>query len=317
MSTNIWAQVELRHLAALQAVAQTGAFGRAAEQLGYTQSSVSQQIAGLEQLVGQRLVERTRGSSFVELTAVGKLLLGHADAIIARLHTAEADLAAYAAGSAGEVRVGVFQSVGTRILPELVREFLTAWPGVRIRPFEADDDQALLQAIEQGRLDLAFGMSPLPDGPFASKELLRDPYVLAVPSSWPLAARLGSSPVSLDEIADLPLINFETCRSAVRVENELRLRGQDPEVVFRSDNNGAVQGMVGAGLGVALMPRLTLFEQDERIRVLELPDDFPPRVVVMAWHRDRYQSPAATAFVEAAVRCCARFAESEPETAPA
>src|SRR5215471_12790416 len=100
MSTNIWAQVELRHLAALQAVARTGAFGRAAEHLGYTQSSVSQQIAGLEQLVGQRLVQRTRGSGVVELTEAGNLLLRHAEAILARLHTAEADFAAYAAGTA-------------------------------------------------------------------------------------------------------------------------------------------------------------------------------------------------------------------------
>src|SRR5215475_847217 len=95
MATNVWTRIELRHLAALQAVAQTGAFGRAAGQLGYTQSSVSQQIAALEQLVGQRLVERTRGSSVVELTEAGKLLMRHADAIIARLHTAEADFAAY------------------------------------------------------------------------------------------------------------------------------------------------------------------------------------------------------------------------------
>ena len=311
MSTNVWTQVELRHLAALHAVAETGAFGRAAEHLGYTQSSVSQQIAGLEQLVGQRLVERTRGSSIVELTEAGKLLLGHADAILARLHTAEADLAAYAAGAAGDVRVGVFQSVGTRILPELVREFLTAWPGVRIRPFEADDDQALLQAIEQGRLDLTFGMSPLPAGPFATQELLRDPYMLVVPSAWPIASRAADGPIQIDDIADLPLVNFETCRTAARVENELRLRGHDPEVVFRSDNNGALQGMVGAGLGVALMPRLTIYENDERIRVLDLPDDFPPRIVVLVWHRERYQSPAATAFVDAAVRCCARISAVE------
>jgi molybdate transport repressor ModE-like protein len=305
--------VELRHLAALQAVAQTGAFGRAADQLGYTQSSVSQQIATLEQLVGQRLVERTRGSSVVELTEAGNLLVRHADAILARLHTAQADFAAYAAGTAGELRVGVFQSVGTRILPELLREFLTAWPGVRVRPFEADDDQALLSAIEQGRLDLTFAMSPLPDGPFAAEELLQDPYLLVVPSSWPLASRAGTGPVSLELIADLPLVNFETCRSAVRVENQLRRRGSEPEVVFRSDNNGAVQGMVGAGLGVALMPRLTINEHDDRTTVLELPLDFPPRIVCLVWHRERYRSPAAAAFVEAAVRLCAQYSLVEVE----
>jgi molybdate transport repressor ModE-like protein len=317
MAANVWSQIELRHLAALQAVAQAGAFGRAAELLGYTQSSVSQQIAALEQLVGRRLVERTRGSGVVELTEAGQLLLRHADAILARLHTAEADFAAYAAGAAGELRVGVFQSVGTRILPELLRDFMTAWPGVRVRPFETDDDQQLLSAIEQGRLDLAFAMSPLPDGLFASQELLRDPYVLIVPSSWPLAALAGSGPVSLELMADLPLVNFETCRTAVRVENELIRRGQQPEVVFRSDNNGAVQGMVGAGLGVALMPRLTINEHDERVAVLELPADFPPRIVCLVWHRERYQSPATAAFVEAAVRCCAQYAIVERQPAAA
>ena len=317
MPSNVWAHVELRHLSALHAVAQTGAFGRAAEHLGYTQSSVSQQIAALEQLVGQRLVERTRGSSVVELTEAGRLLLRHAEAILARLHTAEADFAAYAAGAAGELRVGVFQSVGTRILPELLREFMAAWPGVRVRPFETDDDQQLLGAIEQGRLDLAFAMSPLPEGPFASQELLRDPYVLIVPGAWPVAAHAAAGPVSIERIAELPLVNFETCRTAVRVENELRRRGQQPEVVFRSDNNGAVQGMVAAGLGVALMPRLTIDEHDERVRVLEVPSDFPPRIVCLVWHRERYRSPAAAAFVEAAVRCCARYAVLDREPAHA
>ena len=317
MPSNVWAHVELRHLSALHAVAQTGAFGRAAEHLGYTQSSVSQQIAALEQLVGQRLVERTRGSSVVELTEAGRLLLRHAEAILARLHTAEADFAAYAAGAAGELRVGVFQSVGTRILPELLREFMAAWPGVRVRPFETDDDQQLLGAIEQGRLDLAFAMSPLPEGPFASQELLRDPYVLIVPGAWPIAAPAATRRVPIELIAELPLVNFETCRTAVRVENELRRRGQQPEVVFRSDNNGAVQGMVAAGLGVALMPRLTIDEHDERVRVLEVPSDFPPRIVCLVWHRERYRSPAAAAFVEAAVRCCARYAVLDREPAHA
>jgi DNA-binding transcriptional LysR family regulator len=63
--------------------------------------------------------------------------------------------------------------------------------------------------------------------------------------------------------------------------------------------------MVGAGLGVALMPLLTINERDERVRVLKLPEDFPPRVVCLVWHRERYRSPASVAFVDEAVRCCA------------
>src|SRR5215218_6670220 len=93
--------VELRHLVALQAVAREGSFGRAARSLGYTQSAVSQQIAALERIVGERLLERPGGPRRVSLTEAGELLLRHAEAIVARLSAAQADLAALAEGAAG------------------------------------------------------------------------------------------------------------------------------------------------------------------------------------------------------------------------
>src|SRR5712692_4488528 len=98
MLPNVWPGLELRHLLALHTVAQTGTFGRAAEQLGYTQSAMSQQIATLETLVGQRLVQRSRGQSGVVLTEAGRLLLAHADSILARLRAAHADFAAFELG---------------------------------------------------------------------------------------------------------------------------------------------------------------------------------------------------------------------------
>src|SRR5579885_556907 len=93
-----WLGVELRHLAALQALADTGSFGRAAEELGYTQSAVSQQIATLERRVGARLVERPGGPRPVSITEAGALLLRHADSILSRLQAAQADLQALQAG---------------------------------------------------------------------------------------------------------------------------------------------------------------------------------------------------------------------------
>src|SRR5690348_7548078 len=117
MAANVWRGLELRHLIALQAVAQTGSFGRAADDLGYTQSAVSQQIATLEGLVGERLLERSRGQALVELTEAGQLLLRHAEAVVARLEAAYADFAAFGEGALGVLRVGTFQSVSTRILP--------------------------------------------------------------------------------------------------------------------------------------------------------------------------------------------------------
>jgi len=114
MEPDRWLGVELRHLAALQALAHEGSFGRAAEALGYTQSAISQQIATLERIVGEQLVERPGGPRAVSLTEAGELLLRHADSIMARLQAAQADLAAYAEGAAGPLRVGIYQSVGAR-----------------------------------------------------------------------------------------------------------------------------------------------------------------------------------------------------------
>src|SRR6476619_5726117 len=99
MESDTWLGVELRHLAALQAIAEHGSFGRAAEALGYTQSAVSQQLATLEKLVGQRLVDRPAGQRPAELTEAGRMLLAHADAIVARLRAARADLSALADGA--------------------------------------------------------------------------------------------------------------------------------------------------------------------------------------------------------------------------
>src|SRR5438270_6950421 len=148
--------LELRHLAALEAVGRTNSFGRAARDLGYTQSAVSQQIARLERSVGQRLVDRPGGPRPVDLTDAGRLLLRHADAIVAQLDAAEADMAALAEGAAGPLRVGIFQSVGARILPALLRTFREEWPRIEVQVNEEADAADLLRALERGAIDLTF-----------------------------------------------------------------------------------------------------------------------------------------------------------------
>src|SRR5215472_7068227 len=119
MPNDDWLGLELRQLIALKAIAEEGSFGRAAHRLGYTQSAVSQQIATLERIVGEKLIERPGGPRPVTLTEAGELLLRHARAIVSRLQAAQSDLAALSAGEAGSLRVGIFQSVGAKILPEV------------------------------------------------------------------------------------------------------------------------------------------------------------------------------------------------------
>ena len=133
MEPDSWLGVEVRHLAALQALAAEHSFGRAARRLGYTQSAVSQQIATLERIVGERLVERPGGPRPVSLTEAGELLLRHAESIVARLKAAQADLHALRAGEVGTLRIGVFQSVGARVLPEIMRRFNEQWPHIDVQ----------------------------------------------------------------------------------------------------------------------------------------------------------------------------------------
>src|SRR4051812_1519027 len=189
MEPDRWLGLELRHLIALKAVADEGSFGRAATSLGYTQSAVSQQIATLERIVGSKLLERPGGTKPVTLTEPGRLLLGHADAITARLQAAQADLDAFDKGDAGVLRLGTYQSVGAKILPTLLSGFRAHWPQVEFSLTESADEQDLLVHVERGELDLTFTTLPVPPGPFGFALLLRDPYVLVVQAGSPLARR--------------------------------------------------------------------------------------------------------------------------------
>ncbi|MGH9244865.1 MAG: LysR family transcriptional regulator [Acidimicrobiales bacterium] len=302
MKLDRWLGIELRHLAALQAIAEERSFRAAAARLGYTQSAVSQQIATLERIVGAKLIERPGGPRTVYLTDIGRLLLRHAEAIVARLQAAQADTAAIVAGGLGTLRVGTYQSVGERILPALVPRFQVAHPGVEISLIESESDDDLLAHVERGDLDLAFALLPLCEGPFAFVELVRDPWMLLVPAGGPLASR--EEPVTLREAAGLRLIGARLHRCRMQVDDHFRAHGLEPRYVFRSDENGTVHGLVATGVGVGIVPRLAVDPRDERVVALRLGSKMAPRVIALAWHRDRYRQPAAEAFVEMASAIC-------------
>ncbi len=303
--------VSLRQLLSFRAVAREGSFHAAADALDYTQPSISQHVMALEAALGVRLFDRSRGRRTVELTEAGRLLLGHVETIADRLQAARADLLAYAAGETGTLRVGVYQSVGTRVLPAIIGRFSEAWPAVEVQLSEAASDEGLMDMVEPGRLDLTFGVLPMPDGPFDGVELLRDPFVLLVPRTSPLATLEGVPSMQL--IGEQRLIGFRSCRSTAWVERQLRAAGSEPNFVFRSEDNGTVQAMAGAGLGSALVPLLAVDVADPLVAVI--PTDLEPRRIALMWHRDRYRSPAARAFVEIAREVCATLAGDLPARA--
>jgi DNA-binding transcriptional LysR family regulator len=305
MEPDRWLGLDLRHLVALKAIADEGSFGKAAEKLGYTQSAVSQQIATLERIVGLRLIERPGGPRPISLTEAGRILLRHAEAIQARMSALEA-------GDAGRLRVGTFQSVGAKIIPRLLRRFSESHPQVEVVLRESQDEGELLEMIERGDLDLTFWTLPVAAGPYETVELLHDPYVLVVPADSPLAA-LKRGP-TLKEIVLHPIIGFNHCSAMDHVESQLASTGRTPNIVFRSDNNGTVQGLVGAGVGLAVSPRLTVDEDDPSVAVIDLHGRIPPRVIGLVWHSDRHRSAAAEAFTDSAVAVCRELA-AEPAAA--
>jgi DNA-binding transcriptional LysR family regulator len=237
----------------------------------------------------------------VSLTQAGELLLKHAREITARLSAARADLTALSEGAGGQLRVGTYQSVGTRILPALMRRFTAGWPRVEVLLTESADDADLLAGVERGDLDLSFTVLPLPAGPLEGLELMSDPWVLLAPVDTDLSDAAGH--LKATELTGLRLIGGRHCRSADMVEEHLRLGGADLSIVFRSDDNGTVQGLVGAGVGSALMPRLAVEPNDPACVAIDI--TVPPRRIALAWHRDRYHTPAAQAFVDTAREVCA------------
>src|SRR6266542_216739 len=296
MNANGWAGIELRHLLALRAVARSASFSRAAGELGYTQSAVSQQIATLERIVGLPLFQRPGGRRQVALSEAGELLLRHAGAVIDRLQSARADLAAFAEGAKGTLRIGAYESVSSRVLPAILGVFASRWPQVEIDLMDSADDADVLAMVEAGELDLAFVMdSEVVSGGFKTTELLQDPYVLLLPAGSPLA---DQQPVRLQDLAGLRFL-----------ESALRRFGLEPQVALRSSDNATIQGLVAAGLGVAIVPLLTVDENDPKVVIRQLDPPVPARTIVVANHPDSYLSPAARGFLETARQVGTELAE--------
>lgn len=293
--------VELRHLVALSAIARLGSFSAAADELGYTQSAVSQQLARLERIVGQRLIERPGGPRPVTLTAAGAVLLRHADAITAQLNSVAADLDAFSSGTSGSLRVGCYHSAGARILPRLLRAFLQSYPQVQVLPYEDEDDGELLRMVEHGELDLTFMVFPLPTGPFAAIELLDDPYVLVQAAGSDRTHT--ENPIPLDELATMPLISHAKMRDVHLIEHRLGRPLLGEHIVFRSNDNATVLGMVAEEVGAAVIPWLAV-DPDRHGLHLRRIADVSPRKIGIAWHRDRYPLPTATAFSRLAREVC-------------
>jgi molybdate transport repressor ModE-like protein len=282
-----WQGVEFRHLAALESIATEGSFSAAAAKTGYSQSAISGQIATLERLIGVRLVKRIRGSRKVTLTLEGERLLEHARAINARLSAARADIEQLEHNGGDGLRIGTFQSFSQTLLPDVVRGLSADGISVTLR--EDTEVEHHVEMLRSGELDAAFVLLPVDDENLEAIELLRDPWVLVVRTDHPLVWK--QRPATADDISNLPLIAFEQLPAQKLIEGSLRAAGAHVRVVTRMGDYASVLSMVSAGLGCGLVPRLAVEAETgaarlHGLRFLSL-DDQPPRLIGLAWNRQR------------------------------
>lgn len=296
--------LDVRHLRALLAVVEHGTFASAAEALGFTQSAVSQQIASLERLVGERLFDRPGGPRPVTLTAAGRMVVRHAERIIEQVGVFERDLNGYKAGTVGRIEVGVFQSVAVKVLPAVVGR-LRRETQADVRPHEGNNDLETIRRVESGELDLCFTASPVPLSPgFQSIEVVSDPFVVVAPAGHDLA-----DVVPMSSLAEVPLIGQPVSDSCqIKISSGLLDGGVSPEYVFRTNDNAALQSMVREGMGLAVMPLLGVDIADPKIQVRPMDPPIPPRTIGLVLPVE--PSPIVRRFTEIAVEVCREAVES-------
>ncbi len=293
---------------ALRAVAAERSFGRAAERLGYTQSAVSQQIAGLERVVGGALFERPGGPRPVSLTPLGRRLLSHAEDIVERLSVAESDLEAFVAGMTGTLSVGTFQSTSVRILPTVIRRIRRSRPDLELRLTDTNDQEELIDALIGGDLDVSFVSGPVHDERLALIELMVDPFVLVSPVDTDLAR--GRRTVPATELEGVALIGEHDGTCQRQIEGSLDHAGVSPRVTLRSVDNAAILAMVAAGMGHAVMPALAVEPAPAEVLIRRLQPGIPPRVISVAKPARRAVYPATDLFMTLAAQAAEEVAST-------
>ncbi|MBW0100825.1 LysR family transcriptional regulator [Pseudonocardia sp. KRD291] len=244
--------MELHQLRYFVAVAHEGSFTAAAARLYLAQPSLSVQIRKLEQDVGARLFERTGRQ--VVLTAAGAALLEHAEVALDQLERGRERVGEVSGLREGEVRVGVLPSIGARLLPEVLAGFRRAHPRVGVRIVEHDVSREFEQLVRSGELDLAITRMPLTLSGLCADVLVREPMLLLVPAEHRLA---GRGETTLVELAGEELVGMRSGYGLRDLADQLLAEaGVRPRVVLETGQLAIVHGMVAAGMGVALLPRL-------------------------------------------------------------
>jgi DNA-binding transcriptional LysR family regulator len=308
--------LDIRRLRMLHEFATRGSIARTADALGYTPSAVSQQLAVLEREAGTQLLDRTARSA--GLTDAGRRLAVHAERILAMVEEAEADLSAQAAQPSGRVVVTAFPSAAVAFAPALARS-LRAHPRLTLLLRQSSPTEGL-QLVRTGEVEVAIiddwtgrltatmnGTETTDHGAgvLSYYHLVRDPLVLVVARGHPAAD--PDRPVDLRALRNEPWLaapSGEPSRQAV--DRLLAAVGLTPPVPSEFEGLGTVANLVARGLGIAIMPRLSVGAYEKRLVVRELPAGLDLARDVFAVARTASVQRPSVAVIVSALRGAAR-----------
>jgi DNA-binding transcriptional LysR family regulator len=286
--------LDVKRLNIFREVVSNGSFSAAADALDYSQSAVSQAIQTLEGEAGTALIERSRGG--VRPTAAGAALAGHIAGILAQLEAAEEEIRAIAAGRGGHLRAASFPTAGATLMPRAIAAFRASHPGVEVSLAEGEPEK-IAPRLRAGEFDLAMlfefeGVGEHLTSGLRRFELFDDPLHLALPADHKLARRKTAP--RLEDLREESWVQTSATSPCARhVVRSCIAAGFEPRVSFESDDYLTVQGLVAAGVGVALIPQLALSSVRDDIVVRPLAPGSPVRKVFAATPR----AAAATAAV--------------------
>src|ERR687890_272263 len=247
--------LDLRRLRLLRELNARGTIGAVALALDYSPSAVSQQLALLEREAGVPLLEREGRN--VRLTAAAQTLVGHTDAMLARMEEAEADLEATAEQLTGTLRVATIQSAGLYLLAPALQRLSAEHPALRVEAADAEPEDSM-PALALGSLDLVLGdeypfLPRPPDPRLDVQPLLEEHFRVMLPREHPLAA--GGGPVALAALRDEPWAvgRAGTHYAELAIRACRALGGFEPDVRHRSNDLPMLLALVAAGQAVTLL----------------------------------------------------------------
>jgi DNA-binding transcriptional LysR family regulator len=303
-------------LAVFREVVAHGSFSAAADALSYSQSAVSQAIATLEGEVGAPLIERRRGG--VRPTAAGAALAGHVGGILARMEAAEAEITAIAAGQGGRLRTASFPTAGATLMPQAIAGFRASHPGVDVTLAEGEPEE-IAARLRAGEFDLVLlfefeGVGEKLGAGMRRFDLFDDPLHLAMRHDHPLARRRQ---LRLEDLREESWVQTSAASPCARhVVRSCHAAGFEPTVSFESDDYQTVQGLVAAGVGVALIPRLALSTVRADIQVRSLHPQSPVRKVFAATPRAAAATAAVATLLDVLRDAGRRAGDGASQTAP-